>query len=250
MPDLSKEKGISFNNFSVENKNGYYLVDVSIPLKPEQTYTAQYLPGRSETVYGSGGYKDILINVSVGIRYKGLEDRTNKINAIIKAWCFTESKLRLKHNAYYYVGKILDEVSISEEGFYTILTFPFICKPFMYSQEHQETISTTTQVDYKGDYKCQPIFKFSSTGTHTITCNGESFTLTCNGKNITVDCNKCIVYYDDVTNAMEQFEGDMITFNPNSINTITWNGTDDSTAPTLNYQDISLCTRKYVERSY
>ena len=83
MPTLSKEEGISFNGFSVDNRNGYYLTNVTMPAKPEQTYTAQYLPGRSETVYGSGGYKDIPITVEVAIRYSDLQDRNNKINAII-----------------------------------------------------------------------------------------------------------------------------------------------------------------------
>ncbi len=245
MPALSKEKGISFNGFSVDNKNGYYLTNVTIPAKPEQTYTAQYLPGRSETVYGSGGYKDIPITVEVAIRYSDLQDRNNKINAIMQAWCFTESKLKLKHNAYFYVGKVLDEVSISEDGFYTILSFPFICKPFMFSEKHTVTLQPTNTIDYKGDYKCQPVFKFGGAGTHTVSLNGESFTITMDGRNITVDCAKGIVYYDDITNAMSQFEGDMVTLKPNVINTITVSSSGEYTAPTLEYQDTNLCKRKY-----
>lgn len=250
MPQLSKEKGISFNRFSVDNEKGYFLVDVQKPIKPKQSYTAQYLPGRSETVYGSGGYQDILVNVVIGIRYADVEDRTYKINAITKAWCFVESELRLKHNAFYYVGKVLDEVAQDEDGRYTLLTFPFICKPFMYSNEKQVTLANTTAIDYQGDYKCEPILKFRGTGTHVITCNGESFTIVVNNRNITVDCSKGIVYYDDITNAMEYFTGDFINFNPESINTITWQGTEGSTAPILHYKDVNLCKIRHTEKSY
>lgn len=141
-------------------------------------------------------------------------------------------------------------VTLSEDGFYTIIAFPFICKPFMYSEEKEVVLSANTTVDYKGDYKCQPIFKFSGTGTHTITCNGESFTVECTGNDITVDCCKGIVYYNDITNAMEQFDGDMISFNPKSINTISWSATDGSAVPRIIYQDVSLCKRQYAAQSY
>lgn len=250
MPQLSKEEGISFNGFAVENKNGYFLSDVQRPLKPKQSYTAQYLPGRSETIYGSGGYQDILVNVVIGIKYSNLEDRTNKINAITKAWCFSESKLKLKHSAFYYVGKILDDVGIDEDGFYTILTFPFVCNPLMYKENANVTLQAQTEVVYIGDYKCEPILKFSGTGTHTITCNGSTFTLVLSGSNIAVDCDKGIVYYDDISNAMTEFDGDFISFNPESTNIITWSATVGATAPTLIYKDISITKVQYSIKSY
>lgn len=250
MPNISKEFGASFNGFSVDNDGNYFLQDIQRPIKPKQNYTAQYLPGRNETIYGSGGYQDIPINVIVGIRYSSKEDRINKINAITKAWCFSESKLKLRHSAFYYVGKILDEVGIGEDGMYTILTFPFICKPFMYSEVKEVTLEASTSIDYQGDYKCQPIFKFNGTGTHTITCNNESFSITCNGKNITVDCKKALVYYDDITNAMLQFEGDFITLNPERVNVITCTSSEGSTQPILQYQDTNLCKVQYIEKSY
>lgn len=250
MPNISKEGGISFNGFSIDNDGNYFLSEVQRPRKPKQTYTAQYLPGRNETIYGSGGYQDILVNVIVGIRYSSKEDRTNKINAITKAWCFSESKLKLKHNAFYYVGKILDEVGEEEDGFYTMLTFPFICKPFTYSEEKQVTLAATTNIDYLGDFDCEPILKFTGSGAHTITCNGNTFSIVLSGSNITVDCAKCIVYYDDISNAMEHFTGDFIKLNKESVNTITWQVTEGGTAPVLIYKDTNLCKAKYIEKSY
>ena len=133
---------------------------------------------------------------------------------------------------------------------YTLLTFPFICKPFTYSDEKEVTLIANTSLDYQGDHKCQPIFKFSGTGTHTITCNGESFTLIGDNKDITVDCKKGIVYYNDISNAMTQFSGDFITLNPETINTIAWTGTTGSTAPTLIYQDTNLVKLSYTDYSY
>lgn len=250
MPSISKEFGVSFNGFSVDNDGNYFLADVQRPIKPKQNYTAQYLPGRSETVYGSGGYQDILVNVVVGIRYSNNEDRINKINAITKAWCFSESKLKLRHSAFYYAGKVLDEVGISEDGMYTLLTFPFICKPFMYSEAKEVTLAIDTSIDYKGDYKCQPIIKFSGNGAHTVVCNGSEFTVSCEGKNITVDCNKAIVYYDDYSNAMNNFDGDFITLNPESNNVIACISSSGSTAPTLIYQETNLVKLSYTEYSY
>lgn len=250
MPNISKEVGVSFNGFSIDNDGSYFLSDVQRPIKPKQTYTAQYLPGRNETIYGSGGYQDIPINVVVGIRYSSEEDRINKINTITKAWCFTESKLRLKHNAFYYAGKVLDEVGIEEDGFYTMLTFPFICKPFMYSEEKQVTLTASTSINYLGDSDCEPILKFSGTGTHTITCNGNTFSIVLSGSNITVNCDKGIVYYDDISNAMENFTGNFIKFNKESVNTITWQVTEGGIAPVLIYKDTNLCKMEYIDNSY
>lgn len=250
MPNISKEFGVSFNGFNVENDGSYFLADVQRPIKPKQTYTAQYLPGRNETIYGSGGYQDILVNVVVGIRYSSKKDRINKINTISKAWCFSESKLRLKHNAFYYVGKTLDEVGVEEDGMYTLLTFPFICKPFIYSEERQVTLISSKAIDYKGDFDCEPILKFSGMGTHTIACNGNSFSIVLSGSNITVDCAKCIVYYDDISNAMDKFTGDFIKLNKESMNTITWQATTGGTPPILLYKDTNLCKMEYTDSSY
>lgn len=222
MPNLYRSGGITFNGFSVDNskRNGYKLTEVTKPVKAGQNYSSKYLPSRSKTIYGKNGYEDILVSVIVSISAKDYRERLTKIAKIVDAW-EGRHELQLKGSRLHYIGEILGEITPDEQGFYTLLTFNFVCEPFLYGDEVISILEQSQTITYNG-YKVFP--KFVVNGNVTISNGEDSFSISTNGESVVIDGENMIVYSASTEkNKMSIFHGDFISLEE-GINTITMSG--------------------------
>lgn len=162
---LSRCGGFTFGGIKVDNKNGVFLLRVEKPSSPALETIEVITPGKDGSDNYPSRYTNKTIRVTIGIYKETVEERRAVQRKILSSLVDGVGELRFfDEPKLFHIGRVVEEIGYNETDFFTELTIPFLCDPFMYAHPlvntwKNVTSPIATDVYNDGNYIAKPIVK-------------------------------------------------------------------------------------------
>lgn len=211
---LSRRKGFTFEDLTVDNTNGVYLMRVEKPSSPSLTTFEVTAPLRDGGEFFKNRYTHRDIKVTVGIHSDDIFKRRTLQRYVAENVLGKKGRLYFHDEpTLFYIAEVFEEIEEDDEDqFFTELTITFKCKPFLYSEIYDKyefkniTNTSKFKVLNEGNHQADSLIIIDGTATSvSITLGDRAFNLKNVSGKVYVDTYEMVAYTINSNSVKESF---------------------------------------------
>ena len=250
---LSRRRGFTFEDLTVDNTNGVYLMGVEKPSSPSLSVFEVTAPLRDGGEFFKNRYTHKEIKVTVGIYDEDIFKRRALQRHVVENVIGKKGRLYFHDEpTLFYIAEVFEEVSEDDDDeFFTQLEITFKCKPFLYSETgyKYEYKNITSPCSFKlindGNYQANPVITISGKATNvSITIGDRAFSLTNVNGTVYVDTYEMVVYTINKNQVKESFLANFAGKFPvikKGVNDIRIAGTNMNVSVNVDFYNTYIC---------
>lgn len=247
---LSRCRGFTFGGIKVDNTNGVFLLRVEKPSSPLLETFEVVAPGKDGSDIHPSRYTNKIIRITIGILKDTIAERRAVQRKLLSAMIGESDRLYfMDEPRLYHIGKVVEEITCSETEFFTELTIPFVCDPFIYSDPIENklikvTAPSTTYIYNDGNFVAKPVIKFEGSANRIqLTIGDRSMSLSKFSGTIYVDTKDMNVYRieNEIRKSeLQKFSGKFV-YIPKGKSKLMVGGEALNVTITLDYKHTYIC---------